>query len=379
MIGSAKIPFFGVDRQYQSLREEILDATDKVYASGKMLDGKFTDQFEKSIAKLTERRYACSVGSCTQALIFALRAVDNEYRELHNHRNKILIPAQSFIATVNAVLEAGFDPVFCDVDSRTGLLDINRIPVHADEIAAIMYVNLFGNVLDQERLISYMEMFSERKIPVIEDAAQSFGAYYRGVPSGKLGDVSCLSFDPTKNLNNYGSGGMILTDDPAIWELAADMRDNGKTNEHIQSGTNSKMSEADCAQMLVKLKYFDQWQARRKEIADYYTEELDGWVSIPPVDPNVEHAWSKYVIHHNSRSTLHIDLGEAGVETRITYSTPLHLQPVSFHYDFGQYDTSDVLEGAENFSRTCLSLPIYPELEDYEVEYVVDAIKQSIG
>jgi dTDP-4-amino-4,6-dideoxygalactose transaminase len=379
MTGTPKIPFFGVDRQYQTLREEILDATDKVYASGRVLDGRYTDQFEKTIAKMTERRYACSVGSCTQALIFALRAVDNEYRELGNHRNKILIPAQSFVATVNAVLEAGFDPVFCDVDSRTGLLNINRIPVHADEIAAIMYVNLFGNVLDQDRLISYMEMFSERKIPVIEDAAQSFGAYYRGVPSGKLGDVSCLSFDPTKNLNNYGSGGMILTDDPAIWELAADYRDNGKSNEHIQSGTNSKMSEADCAQMLVKLKYFDSWQARRKLIADYYTEELDGWVSIPPVDPTVEHAWSKYVVHHNSRSTLHIDLGEAGVETRINYPTPLHLQPVSFHYDFGQYDTADVLEGAENFSRTCLSLPIYPELEDYEVEYVVDSIKQSIG
>ena len=374
MTGIPKIPFFGVDRQYQTLREEIIDATDRVYASGRVLDGPYTEQFERTIAKMTERKYACSVGSCTQALIFALRA-----EEGFGVQNKILIPAQSFVATVNAVLEAGYDPVFCDVDSQTGLLDINKIPVHADEISAIMYVNLFGNVLDQDRLISYMEMFSERKIPVIEDAAQSFGAYYRGVPSGKLGDVSCLSFDPTKNLNNYGSGGMILTDDPGTWELVADMRDNGKVNEHIASGTNSKMSESDCAQMLVKLKYFDQWQARRKEIANYYTTELDGWVSIPPVDMNVEHAWSKYVIHSNSRSTLHIELGNAGVETRINYPTPLHLQPVSYQFDFGRYDTTDILEGAENFSRTCLSLPIYPELEDYEVEYVVDAIKQNIS
>ena len=374
MTGIPKIPFFGVDRQYQTLREEILDATDRVYASGRVLDGPYTEQFERTIAKMTERKYACSVGSCTQALIFALRA-----EEGFGVQNKILIPAQSFVATVNAVLEAGYDPVFCDVDSQTGLLDINKIPVHADEISAIMYVNLFGNVLDQDRLISYMEMFSERKIPVIEDAAQSFGAYYRGVPSGKLGDISCLSFDPTKNLNNYGSGGMILTDDPGTWELVADMRDNGKANEHIASGTNSKMSEADCAQMLIKLKYFDGWQARRKQIADYYTQELDGWVGIPPVDMSVEHAWSKYVIHSNSRSTLHIELGNAGVETRINYPTPLHLQPVSYQFDFGRYDTTDILEGAENFSRTCLSLPIYPELEDYEVEYVVDALKQYIS
>jgi dTDP-4-amino-4,6-dideoxygalactose transaminase len=134
------------------------------------------------------------------------------------------------------------------------------------------------------------------------------------------------------------------------------------------------MSEADCAQMLVKLKYFDQWQARRTEIAEYYTTELDGWVGTPIVDTNVEHAWSKYVIHHGARSSLYTDLLNIGVETRINYETPLHLQPVS--YMFGE---TEVLEGAENFSRTCLSLPIYPELEDYEVEYVVDAIKQNIG
>ena len=375
MIGMTKIPFFGVDRQYQNLREEILDATDKVYASGRVLDGTYTRQFEKTIAKMTERKYACSVGSCTQALIFALRATDNEY--FRGSRNKVLIPAQSFVATINTVLEAGFDPVFCDVDAQTGLMDLNTIPVPADELAAIMYVNLFGNILNQEQLITYMEMFSEEKIPVIEDAAQSFGAYYRGVPSGKLGDVSCLSFDPTKNLNNYGSGGMILTDDPAIWELVNDYHDNGKGNEHIQSGTNSKMSEADCAQMLIKLKYFDQWQARRKEIAEYYTEELDGLVGIPPVDMNVEHAWSKFVIHHHSRSSLYTDLLNMGVETRINYETPLHQQSVAF--SFTPFDDTGILEGAENFSRTCLSLPIYPELEDYEVEYVVEAIKQNIG
>ena len=375
MIGMTKISFFGVDRQYQNLREEILDATDKVYASGRVLDGTYTRQFEKTIAKMTERRYACSVGSCTQALIFSLRAVDNEY--FRGSRNKILIPSQSFVATINTVLEAGFDPVFCDVDAQTGLMDLNTIPVPADELAAIMYVNLFGNILNQEQLITYMEMFSEEKIPVIEDAAQSFGAYYRGVPSGKLGDVSCLSFDPTKNLNNYGSGGMILTDDPAIWELVNDYHDNGKGNDHMQSGTNSKMSETDCAQMLIKLKYFDQWQARRKEIAEYYTEELDGLVGIPPVDMNVEHAWSKFVIHHHSRSSLYTDLLNMGVETRINYDTPLHQKSVAF--SFTAFDDTGILEGAENFSRTCLSLPIYPELEDYEVEYVVDAIKQNIS
>jgi dTDP-4-amino-4,6-dideoxygalactose transaminase len=372
MTGTAKIPFFGVDRQYSNLREEILDVTDLVYASGQVLDGPRTKLFEQTIAKMTERKYAVAVGSGTQALIFALHAL-NDHVKLDIDKCNVLIPGQSYVATVNSVLEAGYDPAFCDVDPVSGLMDLNTIPLHASKISAMMYVNLFGNILDQERLITYQEIFADGRIPVIEDAAQSFGAYYRGVPSGKLGDISILSFDPTKNLNNYGSGGMVLTDDPDHAELFRSYRDNGKALAHNVTGTNSKMSEADCAQMLVKLKYFDQWQARRTEIAEYYTTELDGYVELIPIDPNVEHAWSKFVIHHHSRNILNVDLSDKGIETKINYPIPLHLHPVSYvNNDVG------ILEGAEQFSRTCLSLPIYPELEDYEVEYVVDAIKQSI-
>jgi dTDP-4-amino-4,6-dideoxygalactose transaminase len=368
----SKIPFFGVDRQYANIREEILDAADQVYTSGKVLDGDYTFLFEKNIQKMTERKYACSVGSCTQALIFSLRAIDSP-RKLQ--RSKVLIPSQSFVASLNSVLEAGFDPVFCDVDRYTGLIDLNKIPVHHSEIAAVMYVNLFGNIIDYDKLTLYRQMWADDDIPVIEDAAQSFGAYYRGVPSGKLGTISCLSFDPTKNLNNYGSGGMILTDEPDLWESVNDMRDNGKGNEHINSGTNSKMSEADCSQMLIKLKYFNQWQLRRKEIANYYTEELDGYVTIPDVDMNVEHAWSKYVIHHKDRHGLSIYLRNAGIETKINYPRPLHLANVAFGFEV---DYSN-LESAEEFSKTCLSLPIYPELTDSEVEAVVDAVKEYIS
>ena len=140
MIGTAKIPFFGVDRQYNNLREEILDATDLVYASGQVLDGPRTKLFEQTIAKMTERKYAVAVNSGTQALIFALRALDDNIK-----LDNVLIPSQSYIATVNSVLEAGYDPVFCDVDSVSGLMDLNTIPLHSSNISAMMYVNLFGN------------------------------------------------------------------------------------------------------------------------------------------------------------------------------------------------------------------------------------------
>ena len=373
MSGTKKIPFFGVDRQYASIKEEILDATDRVYSSGKVLDGDYTFLFEQYMRNHTQRKYACSVGSCTQALIFSLRTLHVRVG-ICNDRDKVLIPAQSFVATLNAVVEAGFDPVFCDVDPVTGLIDLNKIPVHHSEIAAVMYVNLFGNIIDYDKLTVYKQMWADEDIPVIEDAAQSFGASYRDIPSGKLGDISCLSFDPTKNLNNYGSGGMILTDDAEIWELVNDMRDNSKGNEHIASGTNSKMSEADCAQMIVKLRHFYSWQARRTEIAEYYTSELDGYVTIPAVDMNVTHAWSKFVVHHLDRTSLIRELDNAGIEIRVNYIRPLHLQSLAYAFDIA-YDPG-ILEGAEQFSRTCLSLPIYPELSDSEVEYIVDAVKQ---
>jgi dTDP-4-amino-4,6-dideoxygalactose transaminase len=375
MTGITKIPFFGIDRQYASLRKEILDVTDSVYSSGQVLDNVWTAAFEDNVAKLCERKYAVAVNSGTQALIFALRALD-AIEEKDRPLNKILIPSQSYIATVNSVLEAGFDPVFCDVDPVSGLIDLNKIPIESNDISAVMYVNLFGNVIDQRKLIVYLEMFAKNKIPVIEDAAQSFGARYQDVPSGKLGDISILSFDPTKNLNNYGSGGMILTDVEEVYKCCLALRDNGKLLHHTMSGTNSRMGEADCAQMLVKLDHFPIWQERRTKIANYYTEELNGLIGIIPVADEVTHSWSKYVIHHFERSRLYSDLEAQGVETRIHYTTPLHLHNVSFLSNFT--NSTGYLEGAETFSKTCLSLPIYPELTDLEVEYVVDAVKQNI-
>lgn len=369
MNGTKQIPFYGVDRQYANIKEEILDITNLVYTSGSLLDSKYTQLFEHAIEKLTGRKYGITVNSATQGLIFALRAIDRK----STSANKVLIPAQSFVATINAVLEAGYDPVFCDVDPITGLIDLNTIPCETHEVAAIMYVNLFGNIIDYGKLQAFKAIWDAHDIPVIEDAAQSFGASFSNVPSGKLGTISVFSFDPTKNFNNYGSGGMVLTDDPELFEYINDFKNNGKGNEHIATGTNSKMSEADCAQMIVKLGHFDRWQNRRRTIAEYYTSELDGIVTIPSVSEKVVHAYSKFVIHSPSRGRILDGLVNDGVEARITYKIPLHLHPVAYSlHDAG------VLDGAEQFSRTCLSLPIYPELSDLEVEKVVDSVKANI-
>jgi dTDP-4-amino-4,6-dideoxygalactose transaminase len=303
------------------------------------------------------------VNSCSQAIVFAQQAM--------NIDGKVLIPTQSFVATLNSVIMAGNTPVFCDVDDRA-LMDVSTLDygLSGSGIEAVMYVNLFGNIVDYERLRMVCEFFNpDGNVKIIEDAAQSFGAYYNGIPSGKLGDVSVLSFDPTKNLPNYGSGGMILTDDENIASVCYNLRDNGKISSHTYA--NSKMSEVDCAHMLIKLKYFDEWQRRRTEIAEFYNEHLIPYVD--PILPNegVDHAWHKYVIRIHSRDVLQGYLASRGIETKIHYDTPLHEHALAF--DYHNYGV-DLFRNAVAHSKEALSLPIYPEMTDKEVEAVATAI-----
>ena len=357
-----KIPFFGIQRQYNSLRDELLHAADGVWTSGNVLDGPYTDRFEKVIAQRCQRQYAVAVNSGTQALIFAQQATQV--------KGRVMIPAVSFVATLNSVLMANNEPVFCDVD-ESALLDLETIDYALDgNVNAVMYVNLFGNILDFHKLINITKFFNENVV-IIEDAAQSFGARYKDVPSGKLGDVSVLSFDPTKNLNNYGSGGMILTDDYDVYQTCLSLRDNGKVHKHDYAGTNSKMSESDCAQLLVKLKYFDAWQERRRQIAEYYISNLSSYVDTVPPGDDVEHAWHKFVILAMHRDSLRGMLASHGIETRVHYDTALFEYPAGWNYtDYAR----DIMRGASAWSKECLSLPIYPELTDVEVEHIVTTI-----
>jgi UDP-2-acetamido-2-deoxy-ribo-hexuluronate aminotransferase len=361
------IPFFGVDRQYKNLREEILDISDRVYSTGRVLDGEYTAEFERYIARRCNRNYALSVNSGTQALIFAQLAT------VSHPPYAVLIPTVSFVATINSVLMTNFTPVFCDVDYK-GIIDLNSYDYKLDaSVSAIMYANLFGNCIDYDKFRIHTEFWNDNLV-IIEDAAQSFGAKYKGQPSGSLGTVSVLSFDPTKNLNNYGSGGMILTDDYGIYESCRSLRDNGKPT-FDSPGTNSKMSEVDCAQMLVKLNHFDSWQERRTKIANYYIDRLYEFCDILVPNDGVEHAWSKFVLRTYSRNSLMQNLSLNGIETKIHYGDALYDLGVGFnHIDYSR----DLYTETAAFTRECLSLPIYPELTDSEVETVAEKIRQHL-
>lgn len=364
------IPFFGTQRQYINLREEILDVTDKVLSTGQTLDGENSQNFDHAIAKLCHRKYAINVNSGTQALIFILNWLSLD------QQIKVLIPSISFVATLNSVLMTGNVPKFCDVD-YTGLIDLqsHELSLDIENINAVMYVNLFGNMVDYDKLYLITKFFN-KNVTIIEDAAQSFGAVYKDQPSGSLGDFSILSFDPTKNLANYGSGGMILTDDYESVKYFNDIRNNGKYGNHSSPGTNSKMSEVDCAQMLVKLKYFQDWQTRRTRIAEYYNQELYslksfGLYTLPKTQDSI-HSWHKYVIRCDQRDELQMFLSNKSIETKIHYNTPLFELDIGWNFiDYAK----ELYREASYFSGSCLSLPIYPELSDAEVQHVVDSVK----
>lgn len=339
VMSGLKIPYVNLPRQYESIKEELLNAQNAVYTSGRVLDGEQVTNFESEMAKRCQRKYAIAVNSCTQALIFS-----NMMTNLHND-SCVVMPAISFIATLNSVLMSGRHPRFTDVDDQ-GLIDVSSID--KCDAHTLLFVDLYGNIPNPEKFKSFEDWY------IIEDAAQSFGSYYDGQPAGTFGHVSCLSFDPMKNLPNYGSGGMILTDEPQFNMVARDLRDNGKFGGSF--GTNSKMSESDCAGMLVKLKHFDGWQQRRKDIANYYSKNLKH-VEVPNINPSVSPNWHKYVIQTDDRAHLQLYLSNIGIESKVHYP-----------YTLGPH------QNAYKLSQRVLSLPIYPELTDTEVEAVVQAI-----
>lgn len=358
------IPFVGIDRQYANLRKEILDRTDKVLTSGCVLDGGWTAKFERVIGQRLNREFAISVNSCSTALLIAHLFYGGNYKH-----DTALTTAVSFVATANAAYLAGLKVNFVDVDDA-GLMDLNQIDLGNFNKPLITYVNLFGNVIDYHKLQLITDFFNSN-IPIIEDAAQSFGASYKGIPSGKLGSASCLSFDPTKNFPNYGSGGMLLTDNYDLAEFASDYRNNGKLNDHRFAGTNVKMSEVDCAQMLVKLKYFDGWQTRRTEIADFYTDRLSNYVVCPTHSEDVVHAWHKYAIKVDAQNEFIFKMNRAGIETKTHYAVPVP--------NYALFDDRDMFVNAEAHSRSTVSLPIYPEMTDGEVETVVENVIDIIN
>jgi dTDP-4-amino-4,6-dideoxygalactose transaminase len=361
-IAGSTIPFTGLKRQYNNLREEILSATDRVFSSGQLMNGPYTDQFESWLATKNKTLYAVTVHSGTSAL----ELLADYFKDEFVITPRVLIPSFTFAATANAFIRAGWDVHFVDVDAN-GVIDLDKIP--DIEYQAVVLVGLYGASITHILESRMWAQWDLKGLIVIEDAAQHWLA-----DDCERIAVSAISFDPMKNLPCYGNGGAVLTDDNKLAEYAKKWRQHGSLpNQAV--GSNSRMSELDCSLMLVKSQYIDQWQARRKKIGTYWQQRLtDTSARCLSVRNSDSHAFHKFVIDVDNRDQLRLQLEERKIDTKIHYMQPLH--EISA---YSQFPGPNILSCASALARRVISLPIYPELTDSEVEYIIDQVIDCVS
>ncbi len=364
-MNSLSIPFTGLKKQYHNLRQEILDATDEVLRSGQLMDGNHTSEFENWLAKRNKTKYAVTVHSGTQAL----EAIADYYRqEIPVEHPRVLMPTMTYQATANAFMRAGWDIHFIDVDA-CGLFDMKCVP--EIEFEAAVLVGLYGASITHLGDVKVWRDWIMGNRIVIEDAAQNWLA----ADGSRIGRASAISFDPMKNLACYGNGGAIVTNDSDLYRWARAWKNNGKPISH-DIGTNSRMSELDCAHLLVKTQYIDAWQKRRQEIANYWRDRFRG-SSVRCLinrDNYHDHSFHKFVIDVDQRDILQRNLNIRGIETRVHYAQPLHEIDI-----YRQWPGPDILSKSSALCRRVLSLPIYPELTDLSVEYIADQVLDCVN
>jgi len=351
-----RIPFTGLKKQYNNLRSEILDVTDEVLRSGQLMGGNYTAEFENWLARKNHSKYAVTCHSGSQAL-----EIIAEYYRLQSSVRppRVVLPSMTYVATANAFMRAGWDLWICDTDAN-GILNKDKVPQDLS-IQATVLVGLYGAAVNADR-------FWGTDL-VIEDGAQ----HWLSNKCNRVGNATAISFDPMKNLNAYGNGGAVVTDDIDLLEYAREWINNGKPR-HTNIGTNSRMSEVDCAQMMIKTQHIDAWQERRRNICLYWLGRLKntGIRSLITAQNFETHAYHKFVIDVDSRDILARNLEIKGIETRVHYREPLHELTA-----YADYHGPDILSVASSLSRRVLSLPLYPELSDLEVEYIIDSVLDS--
>ena len=363
-----RIPFYGIKKFYEENSQEILGVVNRVYSSG-MMFGEEILKFERELCSLTGRKYAITVNSCTDALFFALKSAGI------GNGDEVIVTSFSFIASAGSIIRAGAIPVFTDIDPNTYLMDIADMESKiTSSTKAIITVHLFGHSLD----ISAIEQITKNNnLFLIEDAAQGLGAKSGGRNAGSMGNISCLSFDPTKVISAFGSGGAILTDDKQIFEQIKKLRYHGKgeSDDFLQEGYNSRLSAAQCAILSYQMNsHLFKRIKRLRKIADIYQNELGNTdeIRLPFSSEGNFHIYHKYVLQTQLRDKLKLWLKENGIETLIHYPRPLFEYSLFNNYPF----SAENIINCNDICQRVLSLPIYPELQNEEVDYICKTIKK---
>lgn len=360
------IPFFDLKKQYESIKSEIDAATARVYAGGWFILGPEVEAFENEFARYLGIRHAVGVGSGTEALHLAIRALGI------GAGDEVITVPNTAVATVAAIELAGATPVLVDVraDAMTMEADAFAAAI-TPRTRAVIPVHLFGQAADLDPIMGIARQYH---LAVIEDCAQAHGATYYGQRVGTFGDVAAFSFYPTKNLGAYGDGGAVVTNDARLAERVKLLRQYGWRTRYESeiSGLNSRLDELQAAILRVKLKYLDEWNRARRERAALYTELLPNRRVHPPVEmPYAGHVYHLYVTQCAARDDLAAFLQKRGIGTAIHYPKPIHWQPA-----YQRLAAVGSLPVAEKLAREILSLPLYPELPLADVRQVANAIRE---
>jgi len=361
------VPFLDLKAQYLSIKTEIDQAIQRVLDSCAFSGGPFVEAFEPRFAAAHGADFAVGVSSGTAALHLALMALNI------GPGHEVIVPANTFIATAEAVSLAGATPVFVDCEPRFYTLDPSALTAAlTSRTKAVIAVHLFGQPADLDSIKGFTE---KHGLVLIEDCAQAHLASYHGKPVGSHGIIGCFSFYPGKNLGAYGEGGAVVTNDRALADKVSALRNHGSAQKYVHEyiGHNYRMEGFQAAILDVKLNYLEQWTQKRRRAAVWYRKYLSEVpeITLPEVRPGCLHVYHLFVVRASARDLLIDHLRSVGIETGIHYPIPCHLQNAYTHLGLGEGS----LPFSEQYANEMISLPIYPELSEEEIQYVAQQIK----
>ena len=362
------IPLLDLRAQYQSLREEILTAVERVLDDMTLFLGPEQAAFEREFASFCGVQHGVGVSNGTDALTLALRACGIRPGD------EVITVSNTFIATVEAITLVGARAVFVDVDPETYTLDCSQLEqALTSHTRAIIPVHLFGHAADMDRINFFARQHNLR---VIEDASQAQGATYKGKRVGSLSDIGCFSLYYSKNLGAYGEAGICVTDNSEYAAAMRTFRDHGSRSRYLHEiiGTNARMDEIQAAILRVKLPHLAGWNERRRQHAAVYTEALrDVVTATPSAQDWAGHVFYTYVVRVADRDQVRRDLEASGVLTGVHYPVPCHLQPACASLGYARGS----LPVTEAYADQIVSLPLYPEMTSEQTDTVIGAVKHA--
>jgi dTDP-4-amino-4,6-dideoxygalactose transaminase len=362
-----EIPFVNITAQHKPIKDEILTAISKVIDHSQFILGDEVAEFERQFAELCGVRYAIGVNSGTDALILALKSVGI------GPGDEVITVPNSFITSTSCIMFLGATPVFVDVRDDYNIDPSKIEQAITQRTRAIIPVHLTGRPSDMDKILKISKSYN---LFVIEDCAQAVTSEYKGRRVGSFGDIGCFSLHPLKTLNACGDGGMLTTNNEELYEKLKLLRNNGlKTRDECEMWSdNSRLDTLQAAILLVKLKYLEKWTEKRRSNAHFYQKHLANLsqVKVPFDKPYERAVYHTFVIQAEQRDLLKSHLAKCGISTNIHYPIPIHLQKAAsvLGYKLGSFPVT------EELSKNILSLPVYPELKEDELEYVVKCIYQ---